>query len=87
MGSVKILDVIYAEPKLYSKRERTEFSDKAVTSVRQVIGFEGLIDNDTTNDVLVIGAGYESHLIAEVAEDYLVFLPFEQTCTSKIGYV
>jgi hypothetical protein len=66
---VKILDVIYTEPKLYSKRERTEFSDKAVTSVRQVTGFEGYIDNDTTNDVLVIGAGYESHLIAEVAED------------------
>lgn len=66
---VKTLDVIYSEPKQYSKRERTEFSDKAVTSVRQVTGFEGYIDNNTMNDVLVIGAGYESHLIAEVAED------------------
>jgi hypothetical protein len=66
---VRALDVIYTEPQHYSKREHTEFSDKAITSVRQVSGFEGYIDNDTANDVLVIGAGYESHLIAEVAED------------------
>lgn len=66
---IKALDVMYTEPQQYSKRERTEFSDKAVTSVRQVTGFEGHIDNDTANDVLIIGAGYESHLIAEVAED------------------
>jgi hypothetical protein len=69
VSGVRTLDVMYTEPQLYSNRERTEFSDRAVTSVRQVTGFEGYIDNNTANDVLVIGAGYESHLIAEVAED------------------
>jgi len=66
---VRRLDAIYSEPTHYAKREMTEFSDKAVSSVRQVAGFEGYVQNDTSNDILVIGAGYESHLIAEVAED------------------
>lgn len=62
-------DVVYTEPKHYAEREKTTFSDTAVTTVRQVAGFEGVVNNDTSKDVLVIGAGYESHLIEEVADD------------------
>lgn len=66
---VRKFDVIYSEPRQYSNRERTEFSDIAVTTVRQVTGFEGINSNDASSDMLVIGAGYESHLISEVADD------------------
>ena len=66
---VKKFDAIYSEPSFYALKERTEFSLGSVNAVRQVAGFEGLGNADTSRDFLVIGAGYETHLIAEVAED------------------
>lgn len=66
---VRQLDAIYSEPSFYASKERTEFSLGSVNKVRQVAGFEGASNTDTSNDLLVIGAGYETHLIAEVAED------------------
>lgn len=68
-SGVTRFDVIYSEPAYYVGLEKAQFSDRSVTSVRQVSGFEGVVNNDTSKDVLIIGAGYESHLIAEVAED------------------
>jgi hypothetical protein len=62
-------DVIYSEPIQYSKREETLFSDEIVTEVRQVAGFEGAHITDTSNDVLIIGVGYEDHLISHAAEN------------------
>lgn len=54
---------------MYSKREQTRFSDEAVVEVRQVAGFEGTHVPDTSNDYLIIGAGYDYALIAQVAEN------------------
>lgn len=64
-----VVDVIYAEPAFYKNKEKTKFSVEQVREVRQVVGFEGVTNNDTSNDLLIIGAGYETHLIEEVAED------------------
>lgn len=66
---VKRFDALYTEPVIYSKREHTRFSDEAVVEVRQVAGFEGNHDPDTSNDYLLIGAGYDHQLIAQVAEN------------------
>lgn len=68
-SGVNRFDAIYSEPTYYVGLEKAKFSDRSVTSVRQVSGFEGVVNNDTSKDVLIIGAGYESHLIEEVAED------------------
>ena len=60
------LDVLYTEPVSYRQRENTEFS-KDVLSVRQVAGLEGVANRDTSQDLLVVGAGYDHRLIEEVA--------------------
>jgi hypothetical protein len=66
---VRRFDAIYTEPVIYSKREQTRFSDEAVVEVRQVAGFEGNHNPDSSNDYLIIGAGYDHQLIAQVAEN------------------
>lgn len=66
---VRRFDALYTEPVIYSKREQTRFSDEAVVEVRQIAGFEGTHDPDTSNDYLIIGAGYDHQLIAQVAEN------------------
>lgn len=66
---VKRFDAVYSEPTIYSKREQTRFSDEAVVEVRQIAGFEGIHSPDTSNDYLIIGAGYDNQLIAQVAEN------------------
>lgn len=62
-------DVIYSEPAIYMKRENTSFSDTAIKEVRQVDGYEGTHITDTSKDVLIIGVGYEEHLISYAAEN------------------
>lgn len=66
---VRRFDALYTEPVIYSKREQTRFSDEAVVEVRQIAGFEGIHNPDTSNDYLIIGAGYDHQLIAQVAEN------------------
>jgi len=66
---VKRFDALYTEPVIYSKREQTRFSDEVVVEVRQIAGFEGTHNSDTSNDYLIIGAGYDDQLIAQVAEN------------------
>ena len=61
-------DALYSEPIRYAAGAKTAFSDEAVTEVRQVVGYEGQHVTDTSRDVLIIGAGYDDKLIAEVAE-------------------
>lgn len=68
LKKVKKFDVIYSEPTQYTDRENTRFSDGVVVEVRQISGFEGNHIPDTSNDVLIIGAGYDDALIAQVAE-------------------
>lgn len=60
-------DIIYGEPLRYSKSERTKFSDEAVLEVKQAIGFEGIHSTESTNDLLILGVGYDFRLISEVA--------------------
>lgn len=62
------LDVIFSEPDDYADKEDTQFSDEVVSEVRQVAGFEGTHVTDASNDVLILGAGYDDALIAQVAE-------------------
>ena len=66
---VQRFDALYTEPVIYSKREQTRFSDESVVEVRQIAGFEGVHNPDTSNDYLIIGAGYDHQLIAQVAEN------------------
>lgn len=66
---VKRFDTIYAEPRQYREREQTEFSLEIIDEVRQVAGFEGDHIPDTSNDVLIIGVGYQDHLISQVAQN------------------
>lgn len=66
---VERFDALYSEPDTYIKREQTRFSDELVVEVRQVAGFEGTHSTDTSNDYLIIGAGYDHQLIAQVAEN------------------
>ena len=65
---VRRFDALYTEPVIYSNREQTRFSDEVVVEVRQVAGFEGIHNPDTSNDYLIIGAGHDHQLIAQVAE-------------------
>jgi hypothetical protein len=64
---VRRFDVLYTEPDGYKKKEKTTFSEGAIT-VRQVAGFEGLNSPDHTDDLLIIGSGYDHRLIKAVAE-------------------
>ena len=66
---IRKFDVLYSEPQYYLDKDRTTFAGSHVDSVRQVAGFEGISDDTGSRDLLLIGAGYETHLISEVAED------------------
>jgi hypothetical protein len=68
LKGVRRFDAIYSEPLQYAKKEKTRFSDEVVVEVRQVAGFEGNHRPETTNDLLIIGAGYDHALIAHAAE-------------------
>ena len=67
-NKVAVVDIMYSEPESYKRAERTEFSTGSIETVRQVAGYEGVANRDTTNDFLIVGAGYDDRLIAEVAE-------------------
>ncbi len=66
---LKRIDVLYSEPDYYRNKEETRFSDEVVTQVRQVEGFKGVHSPDNSNDLLIIGAGYDNKLIAQVANN------------------
>ncbi len=65
---VRQFDALYSEPVIYAKRDKTEFSPLVIEEVRQVAGYEGVHSTNTDRDLLLIGAGYDDHLIAKVAE-------------------
>lgn len=69
LQGVPRLTVLYSEPSKYAKRDKTVFSDGEVQEVRQIAGFEGIHNPDTSNDLLIIGAGYDHPLIAHAAEN------------------
>lgn len=61
-------DCVYSEPVRYARRERTQFSIGGIRETRQVRGFEGVAAPDSTDDLLIIGVGYDDRLISEVAQ-------------------
>ena len=67
-SGVRKVHFIYTDPERYVKAENTQFTKGPVTEVRQIAGFEGTHSTDTTNDLLIIGAGYDHQLIRRIAE-------------------
>lgn len=65
---VQRVDMIYSEPGLYKEKEETKFSDGPVVSVRPIAGYEGLHESDNSNDLLVIGVGYDHELVKHVRD-------------------
>ncbi len=62
-------DCIYSEPVSYARREQTRFGTGGVRETRQIRGFEGVATPDSSDDLMVIGAGYDDKLISEVAQN------------------
>lgn len=67
-SSISKVDFLYSEPAHYTKKEETVFALGGIKEVRQVHGYEGVHALDVSNNLLVIGAGYDSMLIRSVAE-------------------
>jgi hypothetical protein len=65
---IKKFDAIYTDPMMYGEKEKTSFTIDAVEEVRQIIGCEGIANPDMSNDILIIGSGYDNKLISNVAE-------------------
>jgi hypothetical protein len=63
------ISLLYTEPEHYALKENTRFSDEAVEAVRQVLGFEGIHEDDMSNDVLIVGVGYDHALVSHVIDD------------------
>ncbi|WP_345954771.1 hypothetical protein [Mucilaginibacter sp. PAMB04168] len=66
--AVKEVDFIYSDPIKYVKGEQTDFSFD-YTHVRQIDGCQGLHNPETTNDYLLIGAGYDHLRIMDVSKN------------------
>lgn len=66
---LRVLDMIYAEPRHYALKEKTPFSTGSILEVRPVRGFEGASSMRGGEDFLVIGMGYDDRLLAAVAEN------------------
>jgi hypothetical protein len=61
------IDFIYTDPIAYKAKENTSFSLDYI-DVRQVDGFMGDHNPDSSNDYLIIGAGYDDQRITDVAK-------------------
>lgn len=69
MKGVRKIDVLYTEPGHYRQLDDTSFAGENVYAVRQIAGYEGVVSNKTEQDLLIINAGFEDRLTAEVAAD------------------
>jgi hypothetical protein len=65
---IRQFEALYSVPQQYIEKEETKFFDENVQEVRQVAGYEGNHTTHTSNDVLVIGVGYDNQLISNVAQ-------------------
>ncbi len=65
---IRKFDILYSEPDKYKKKELTTFSDGAVYNTLPVVGFQGLDNKEGTDEILIIGAGYDDALIKHAAE-------------------
>nr|WP_315141940.1 hypothetical protein [uncultured Flavobacterium sp.] len=64
---VENIEFIYSEPSNYVKKENTVFSDDFI-EIRGVKGCLNSHDSDTTNDILIIGSGYDHQMISRIAK-------------------
>lgn len=62
------VDIIYTEPNIYVDKEETKFTGDTVECVRQVRGCEGIHSTDMSNDLIIIGSGYDHKLISFVSD-------------------
>jgi hypothetical protein len=62
------IDFIYTDPIKYEKGAKTDFSSD-YTQVRQIDGCQGSHNPETTNDFLIIGAGYDHLRIMDVSKN------------------
>lgn len=58
-------DVIYSQPKNYTRGERTKFSSGEVTDVREITGFSG-INQPGAQEILIVAPGFDDVLQREV---------------------
>lgn len=65
---LRTFDVLYSDPVRYAADEHTEFSGP-VTKVMQVPGYQGTHRPLATDDVLIIGAGYDYEQIIRACEE------------------
>jgi len=66
---IRVVDMLYAEPKHYALKEKTPFSTGSILEVRPIRGLEGSSSVRGGEDFLVIGMGYDDRLLAAVAEN------------------
>ncbi|MFN7957245.1 MAG: hypothetical protein U0P46_02800 [Holophagaceae bacterium] len=59
-------DMLYTEPIRYQRKDETKFTLADVSEVRQVEGFAGSHDTNMSNDVLIVGVGYDHNLVSRV---------------------
>ena len=68
-AGIRCFDVLYSDPERYVADEETKFVIGPVVRVEQVPGYEGMHRGSMmSNDVLVIGAGYDVNQIARSCE-------------------
>lgn len=66
---IHCFDVLYSDPERYMEDENTEFIVGPLLKVEQVAGYEGLHRSSmTSNDILVIGAGYDYEQLARACD-------------------
>mgnify|MGYP003495377363 CR=1 FL=1 len=64
---VENIQFIYSEPSNYIKKENTLFSDDFI-EIRGINGCLNSHDPDTSNDILIIGSGYDYQMISKIAK-------------------
>lgn len=67
-NTTKNIDIFYSEPMQYINDEDTKFSDMFY-EVKQIEGMSGVHTSDTSNDLLIIAAGYDHSRIIDVANN------------------
>lgn len=66
ISNIKNYNIIYSEPSYYSKKSDTSFTESDVEEVRQISSFEGCHNRNITNDILILGVGYDHNLMSRV---------------------
>ncbi|WP_316636111.1 hypothetical protein [uncultured Flavobacterium sp.] len=64
---IENIEFIYSEPSNYVKKENTLFSEDFI-EIRAIIGCLGANVPDTSNDILIIGSGYDHQMISRIAK-------------------